>query len=52
MLRAEPRVKHVARDEELRVGYVALGGRSPGRPAAQRAKALAVFDVEVGRSHG
>jgi len=43
-------VDRVARDDELRVRSVALGGLSLARPAARHAKALAEFDAQVGKS--
>jgi hypothetical protein len=49
---AAQRVYRVARGEELRVGYAALGGGSLGRPAARHAKAPAVFGAQAGGSVG
>ena len=46
MLHAE----RVARDDELRVRCVALGGLSLARPVARHAKALAEFDAQLGKS--
>jgi hypothetical protein len=40
----------VAGDEELRVGYVALGGGSLGRHAARHANVHAVFGAQAGGS--
>ena len=50
MFRAALRANRVARDEELRVGYVALGGGSLGRHAARHAKVHAVFGAQAGGS--
>jgi hypothetical protein len=50
MFRAALRANRVARDEELRVGYVALGGGSLGRHAARHAKVHAVFRAQAGGS--
>ena len=50
MFRAALHANRVARDEELRVGYVALDGGSLGRHAARHAKVRAVFGAQAGGS--
>jgi hypothetical protein len=50
VLRGELHVDHVAGDEEVRVSCVALGGLPLARTAARRAKALAEFDAQLGKS--
>jgi len=50
VLRGELHVVRVARDDELRVRYVALGGSSLARPAGRHAKALDQFAAQLGKS--
>jgi hypothetical protein len=47
VLRVALNAKRAARDEDLRVRYVALGGVRPGRSAAQHARLPAVFGAQV-----
>ena len=47
VLRAALNVKRAARDEDLRVRYVALGGGPPGRNAAAHARLPAAFGAQV-----
>jgi hypothetical protein len=47
VLRAALNVKRAAKDEDLRVRYVALGGGPPGRTAAPHAKLPAAFGAQV-----
>jgi hypothetical protein len=47
VLRAALNAKRAARDEDLRVQYVALGGEPPGRSDAGHARLPAVFGAQV-----
>ena len=47
VLRAALNAKRAARDEELHVRYVALGGGPPGRSVAGHARLPAVFGAQV-----
>ena len=47
MLRDALNVKRAARDEDLRVRYVALDGRPPGRTAARHARLPAAFGARA-----
>jgi len=47
VLRAAPNVKRAARDEDLRVRYVALGGGLREASVAGHARLLAVFGAQV-----
>jgi len=49
VLRAALNVKRGARDEDLRVRYVALGGGQREGNAARHARLPAVFDAQVAR---
>ena len=47
VLRVALNAKRAARDEELRVRYVALGGGRPGRSAAGHARLPAVCGAQA-----
>ena len=47
VLRAALNAKRAARDEDLHVQYVALGGERPGRSDAGHARLPAVFGAQV-----
>ena len=47
MLRAALNVKRAAKDEDLRVRYVALDGGPPGRTGAPHAKPPAAFGARA-----
>ena len=47
VLRAALNAKRAARDEDLHVRYVALGGGPPGRSVAGHARLPAVFGAQV-----
>ena len=49
VLRAALNAKRAARDEDLRVRYVALDGGPPGRTAARHARLPAAFGAQVAR---